>query len=279
MDDFDLDLMDYFGENFNSLNEIICDWDDTEMDPTEFDASTMSNLITADTDVVHVVSSVDYVEVDATNLDQKYSGSQNELSSKFKNTDIDSANDTNPMNDSKIDFGTDKMWRLHLLRTPKLLADAFNTGDIDTIRAIVESTCIADCVLDTSALPTGGVKGRNHIVDLFEALMYVLPDTLMVTRPAKIRNGVITSKFIFSATVSQPISHPKDYLFDTSKYGSKYADDSKESNMLISQMIVDCGAAQIDCKAVMALTLDPSHTSIVSVIQSLGLYVQRYSTP
>lgn len=100
------------------------------------------------------------------------------------------------------------LWRLLLLRTPKLLTEAFNVGDIISMQAIINAVCDSDFIVQIGQ-NTPELVGRHHFLDLFQQSLETIPDAVCITSPATMQDGVVTAPIVFTGTKLFETKHAK----------------------------------------------------------------------
>lgn len=92
----------------------------------------------------------------------------------------------------RLRIGLDK-----LIRTPQVLVNAFNSGDLRAIHRYVEDTCESRFQLST---PHSAFQGRHHFASIFASMQHALPDCLLVTKSPELGDGFISMDFFFRGT-------------------------------------------------------------------------------
>ncbi len=150
--------------------------------------------------------------------------------------------------------------RLNLLRAPRQLCEAANSGSVSRIRKVVNDISSPNCILVTPSLPEEGIIGREHITKFFEAMMDVHPDILFVCKPSKLSldERLITAKYIFSGTKQFP--HANDILFDTLKTGLRH---DAQYEGVVQKIEDDGGHVKIFGKGGFEFELDSTLSTVV----------------
>lgn len=147
----------------------------------------------------------------------------------------------------------DYMRRLLLIRTPKLLADAFNIGDINCIRSIINSVCDKDCVFQKT-VEHPMLYGRHHFIELFECGNAVFPDAVIITSPAILQHGIVTAPCVFTGT---KLFEPNNFLNHKENFAPRDCEGG--------QIINFDGVGSVYEKGSINLFLDAKKTKFVKV--------------
>ena len=101
-------------------------------------------------------------------------------------------------------------WRLFLLRVPKFISNAMNICDFDGIRKIIDQAAAKNCILIPPNMHEG-IVGRQHVTEMFTAIMETYPDAVMVFKRPKFVDGAI--EFIYVGVGTKLGVHPNEALF------------------------------------------------------------------
>ena len=152
----------------------------------------------------------------------------------------------------------------YLLRVPELMRQAINIGSETMIAAIVNEACLPECMLKTTALQTGAT-GRQNITKMYCSLLSIIPDMVILIKPASLSVRVITSKVNYYGTqVFRDIQN--EHLYDYLKYGSDKAGKYTNVRALAFQLEQERKQIIFRAKSFLHLILNMERTHVIKWI-------------
>ena len=116
-------------------------------------------------------------------------------------------------------------WRMFLLRVPKFLEEAINTGNSAAIGPIFDQVAVENCILVNPSFPRG-IVGRKHVSEMFSTLLRLHPDYTLIIRSSKLVDGVIEAKTFATGT----------RVFDDAKsYYARHFDEREDAASIRAQ--------------------------------------------
>jgi hypothetical protein len=152
-----------------------------------------------------------------------------------------------------------------LLQVPHLIGDALNSGNEMAIRAVIENSCLENCLFKTTALQKE-VVGRHHIIQMYLAILSSIPDVISMVKAPALDHRVISVKTNFYGTKIPSTDDSGSFYWDYLKHGKDGQNKFPDAHMLNQQMLSAGKKVSFFSKSYMYLIMNSEMTAIEKFI-------------